>query len=397
MGHIASQRALFLKHLAPTSTSPLLLEVARAEGSYLYDIEGKAFLDLISGISVSALGHGHPKIKEAIKEQSERHLHTMVYGEFMQAPQTAYAAWLADRLPSHLDCVYFTNSGTEATEGAMKLAKRWTGRHRIASFIHSYHGSSQGALSLGGDEEFRQSFRPLLPGIDRLRYNHEADLELISEDTAAVFVEPVQAEAGVLVPEPSFLVSLKERCQQVGAMLVFDEIQAGFGRAGSQWAFEQTAVSPDILLLGKALGGGLPLGAFVASYTAMQSLAHDPVLGHITTFGGHPLSCAAGLAMARTLEEEGHILQVPEKVVALREGLGAYHSRLRSSGLLMALEVGTFEQVLKLIEHCAAEGIITDWFLFNNTSVRIAPPLNIQISELQRAASILASGLSKFL
>jgi acetylornithine/N-succinyldiaminopimelate aminotransferase len=335
-------RNLFLQHVAQTSPAPLGLEIARAEGVYLYDNAGKEYIDLIGGISVCNTGHRHPRVVQAIKDQADRYLHLLVYGELIQSPQVQYARLLASLLPPSLNCVYFTNSGTEATEGAMKLAKRLTGRAEIVAFRQSYHGSTQGALSVMGDEYWRNAFRPLLPGIYHEEYNSPGALDRISERTACVIAETVQGERGVVMPQASWLQALRAKCDTVGALLILDEIQTGFGRTGNLWGFTGYGVVPDIVLLGKALGGGMPLGAFVAEKEKMWALTGGPVLGHITTFGGHPVSCAAGMAALQVLLEEEWIGQVARKETLFRRLL--QHSairELRSCGLLIALEFGS--------------------------------------------------------
>lgn len=388
-----TQRQLFLQHLAQTNDIPLALEIERAEGLYLYDGEDRRYLDLISGISVSALGHRHPKVIEAVKAQLDSYMHLMVYGEYVQAPQVKFAKLLTDHLPSNLNCVYFTNSGTEATEGAMKLAKRLTGRTGFVSCYNAYHGSSQGALSLAGGEWFKNAFRPLLPGITQIRYNEPCDLDTITTDTAAVFIEPLQAEAGCIVPDKDYMWQLRQKCTETGTLLVFDEIQTAFGRTGSFWAFEQYDVVPDILLLGKALGGGMPLGAFVSSYDHMQALTNNPVLGHITTFGGHPVSCAAAYAAFEVLMEQRLIDSIPEKEALFRKLLVHRNFKgLYGKGLLFALELENFTAVRKLIGYCRDHGIITDWFLFNDRCIRIAPPLTIGLEEIEIACEIILKG-----
>src|SRR5687767_4993835 len=291
-----TNRELFFRHIAQTSSSPVAIEVEKAEGSIITDFEGKKYIDCIAGISVCNIGHRHPKVLKAIKKQLDQYLHVLVYGEMIESPQVEYATLLARQLPPYLNAVYFTNSGTEATEGAMKLAKRFTGRPEMVAFHNSYHGSTQGALSIMGDEYWRSAFRPLLPGITHCAYNDFDSMKLITTRTACVIAEPVQAEAGVIVPSREWMQALRDRCTITATLLIFDEIQTGFGRTGTLWSFEQTGIAPDVLLLGKALGGGMPLGAFIASRSVMESLTNDPVLGHITTFGGHPVSCAAGLA-----------------------------------------------------------------------------------------------------
>jgi acetylornithine/succinyldiaminopimelate/putrescine aminotransferase len=390
-----NQRDLFLRHVAQTSDAPLALEFVRAEGSYLWDGSGKQYIDLIGGISVCNVGHRHPAVVKAIKDQADRYLHTMVYGETVQAPQVRYAQMLAEHLPPSLNCVYFTNSGTEATEGAMKLAKRATGRTGIVAFREAYHGSSQGALSLMGDEYWRNAFRPLLPGVLHLRHNVSEDLLHINCDTACVVLETIQGEAGVRVPDARWIRALRSRCTEVGALLVLDEIQCGFGRNGSLWAFEQFGVIPDILLLGKALGGGMPLGAFIADRPLMHALASSPVLGHITTFGGHPVSCAAGMAAMKALLDEDMLEGVAEREEWFRRGL--QHPDIvafRSKGLMIALEFDSFDVNKRVIDRAIALGVFTDWFLFNAQSMRIAPPLNISREDVRKACDILTTCIS---
>jgi len=381
--------------VAQTSPSPLAVEVVRAEGSRIWDAGGKAYLDLIAGISVCNIGHRHPKVVEAIRQQADQYLHVLVYGEMVESPQVRYAELLTRHLPLSLDAVYFTNSGTEATEGAMKLAKRVTGRTEIAAFRHSYHGSTQGALSLMGDEYWRNAFRPLLPGIAHLDYNDHDQLSRITENTAAVVVEAVQAERGVVTADAQWLKALRDKTLETGALLILDEIQTGFGRTGKLWAFEQFDIVPDILLLGKALGGGLPLGAFVASKEMMWKLTENPVLGHITTFGGHPLSCAAGLAAMQVLLEENMIEAVQKKAGLFQKMLN--HSAIintRYAGLLMAVEFESFEKNKTLIDECLRQGVLTDWFLFAPHCLRIAPPLNISDDDIQLACSVINKALN---
>ncbi|MDX1955072.1 MAG: aminotransferase class III-fold pyridoxal phosphate-dependent enzyme [Chitinophagaceae bacterium] len=382
-----SQRELFLRHIAQTSPAPLAMEIVRAEGCKLFDKNGKEYIDLIGGISVANTGHRHPKVVEAIKTQLDAYLHIMVYGEFVESPQVLYAQQLVSHLPPSLNSVYFTNSGTEATEGAMKLAKRVTGRSRIAAFNHSYHGSTQGALSIMGDEYWRNAFRPLLPGIDHLVYNDPASLEMITTDTAAAFAETVQAEAGIKAPDRDWIQALRKKCTETGTLLVLDEIQAGFGRTGKTWGFEHFGIHPDILLLGKALGGGLPLGAFIADKTLMDQFTGNPVLGHITTFGGHPLSCAAGLAAFQLLLSEDWIQKVNEKESLFRSLL--VHPKIkavRSFGLWMAVEFDSFDTNKTVIDRCIERGVLTDWFLFAPQCLRISPPLTITADEIKQAA-----------
>jgi acetylornithine/succinyldiaminopimelate/putrescine aminotransferase len=385
-----NQRQLFLQHVAQTSPAPLALEIVKAEGCTLWDVKGKAYLDLISGISVCNMGHRHPKVVEAIKDQADKYLHLLVYGEYVETPQVAYAKFLSDHLPSSLNCVYFTNSGAEATEGAMKLAKRVSGRTEIVAFQHSYHGSTQGALSVMGDEYWRNAFRPLLPGIRHLNYNDLSQLDQITTSTACVITETVQAEKGVRSPTLEWIQALRKRCDDTGALLVLDEIQAGFGRTGTLWAFQQYGIVPDILLLGKALGGGMPLGAFIASHALMATLTHDPVLGHITTFGGHPVCCAAGLAGMQALLEEKRIDEVAEKAQLFSNLLkNRLIKDVRSAGLLIAVEFESFEINKKIIDCCLENGLITDWFLFAPECMRIAPPLVITEEEIRNVCEII--------
>ena len=388
-----NQRELFFKHIGQTSPAPLGLEIVRAEGVYLYDVAGKKYLDAIGGISVCNTGHRHPDVISAIKDQADRYLHVLVYGELIQSPQVEYAHTLASYLPEKLQSVYFTNSGTEATEGAMKLAKRVTGRTEIVAFDYSYHGSTQGSLSLIGDEYWRNAFRPLLPGVSHLKYNHLADLDRITEKTACVVAETVQAENGVIKPSKEWILALRKKCDETGALLILDEIQVGFGRTGTLWGFEQYGIVPDILLLGKALGGGLPLGAFIASKKRMDSLMDQPVLGHITTFGGHPLSCAAGLAAMKVLMKEKLIDFVAEKENLFRKRL--IHPSIksvRSAGLLIAVEFENFEINKRVIDGCIRDGLLTDWFLFASGCLRIAPPLTITTEEIEEICRIILLG-----
>jgi acetylornithine/N-succinyldiaminopimelate aminotransferase len=385
-----NQRELFYKHLGQTSPSPIALEIVRAEGQYLYDVSGKKYLDAIGGISVCNTGHRHPDVVQAIREQADRYLHVLVYGELIQSPQVEYAHFLSSHLPDNLQSVFFTNSGTEATEGAMKLAKRVTGRMEIAGFEKSYHGSTQGSLSLMGDEYWRNAFRPLLPGILHLRYNNLEDLDLITEKTACVIAETVQAENGVIKPTIEWMNALRKKCDETGALLVLDEIQVGFGRTGSLWGFEQYGIVPDIILLGKALGGGLPLGAFIASKKLMDSFTFQPVLGHISTFGGHPLSCAAGLAAMKLILNENLISIVSEKE-KLFQRLLVHPSikSVRTAGLLIAIEFENFESNKRIIDACIRDGLLTDWFLFASNCLRIAPPLIISSSEIEEICRII--------
>ncbi len=390
-----SPRELFLRHVAQTSPFPLALEIERAEGVYLYDRAGKAYLDLIAGIGPSVLGHRFPAVQAAVEAQLNRYWHTLVYGEYVLAPQVELAALLTENLPG-LDSVYFVNSGAEATEGAMKLAKRTTGRYEFVACRKAYHGSTQGAASLMSPTDFTQAFRPLLPGIRHIHFNNFEDLSRISERTAAVIVETVQGEAGVILPDPAWLKALRARCTETGALLILDEIQAGYGRTGSLFAFTQFDIMPDILLLAKGFGGGMPLAAFVAPRALMQAFTHNPILGHITTYGGHPVSAAAGLATLKALLEGNWLAQIPEKAAFFRNAIQAHPAvvELRGIGLWFAIDVGSNEKVQRVIQYCLKAGLISDWFLFNDRSLRVAPPLTITMAELEKACDILTEALS---
>jgi len=381
-----TNRQLFLNHVGQTSDAPLCLNIVQAEGCKMWDANGKEYIDLIAGISVCNVGHRHPKVVAAIKEQADKYLHIMVYGELVENPQVEYATLLTQHLPSNLNSVFYTASGSEATEGAMKLAKRFTNRSQIISFKNSYHGSTQGALSVMGSEYWQQAFRPLLPDVLQLRYNNFDDLKNITERTACVIAETIQAEAGILKPQHGWLHSLRKRCNCTGTLLILDEIQCGFGRNGTLWAFEQFNVVPDILLLGKAIGGGMPLGAFVADKKIMDSFTYNPVLGHINTFGGHPVSCAAGLAAFKVLTEEKLYENVFTKENLFRSLL--QHPSIKnisSAGLMMAIEFDSFETNKKIIDTLMEQGIFTDWFLFCAHAFRICPPLNINDEEIKYA------------
>jgi acetylornithine/N-succinyldiaminopimelate aminotransferase len=385
-----TNRQIFLNHIGQTSASPLALEIVRAEGSKMFDVNGKEYIDLIGGISVCNIGHGNKKVIEAINKQAENFMHVMVNGELVLSPQTAYAKLLTDKLPSSLNAVFFTASGTEATEGAMKLAKRFTGRTQIAAFKNSYHGSTQGSLSIIGDEYWRNAFRPLLPGILHLNYNDFEDLDLITTQTACVIAETIQAEAGVLVPDIKWLQALRKKCTETGTLLVLDEIQCGFGRNGSLWAFEQFDVVPDILLLGKALGGGMPLGAFISDKKIMDSFTDNPVLGHINTFGGHPVCCAAGNAAMQFLIEENIIKDVFRKEKLFLENLEHRRiKKIRSRGLMIALEFESFDVNKKVIDGLIEKGVFSDWFLFASNCLRIVPPLIISEEEIKKACGLI--------
>jgi acetylornithine/succinyldiaminopimelate/putrescine aminotransferase len=388
-----TQRQLFLQHVAQTSPAPMALEVERAEGSYIYTTDGRRYLDLIAGIGVSALGHRHPAVQAAVEAQVNRYWHTLVYGEYVLAPQVELALLLAQHLPG-LDSVYFTNSGTEASEGALKLAKRYTGRPDIVACRHAYHGSTHGAASLMNPDEFTRAYYPMLPGIRHIDFDCDWCLDRIDDRVAAVIVETVQAEWGIRSARRSWWQALRQRCTETGTLLILDEIQAGCGRTGTLFAFEQTGIEPDVLLLAKGFGGGMPIGAFIARREVMQVLSHNPVLGHITTFGGHPVSAAAALATMRQLTETDLIAQIPAKSALFRRLL--VHPRIKSvrhAGLWMAVDLDSGELVRETIARCLERGVITDWFLFNDRSLRIAPPLTISDVEILEACQAIIGSL----
>ncbi|HMW67520.1 MAG TPA: aspartate aminotransferase family protein [Chitinophagaceae bacterium] len=392
-----TQRELFLRHIAQTSPAPLALEIVKAEGCTLTDASGKTYIDLIGGISVANVGHRHPVVIDAIQKQLDAYLHIMVYGEFIESPQVQYAKLLTEHLPQNLNSVYFTNSGAEAVEGAMKLAKRVTGRTQLIAFNDSYHGSTQGALSIMGDEYWRQAYRPLLPDVLHLRYNHFESLGEISNQTACVVVETVQAEAGVIAPAKDWMQALRKKCTETGTLLVMDEIQAGFGRTGKLWGFENFDVVPDILLLGKALGGGMPLGAFIADKPLMDKFTENPVLGHITTFGGHPVCCAAGAAALNALLAEKWIDTVQQKKNLFLSLLN--HPAIvsvRSCGLWLAIEFASFERNKMVIDYCISNGVLTDWFLFAPQCMRISPPLIITQEQIIESCEVIFQACNNF-
>ncbi len=402
--------------MAQTSAAPLALEIVKADCCTLYDSAGKEYIDLIGGISVANTGHRHPKVIEAIQKQLEAYLHIMVYGEFVEAPQVQYAKLLADNLPASLNSVYFTNSGSEAVEGAMKLAKRVTNRTQIIAFNNSYHGSTQGALSIIGDEYWRNAYRPLLPDVLHLEYNSFDSINEITEQTACVIAETVQAEAGIIVPNKEWMLAFRKKCTDTGTLLILDEIQTGFGRTGKLWGFEHFNIVPDILLLGKALGGGMPLGAFIADKKLMDAFTDNPVLGHITTFGGHPVCCAAGMAAMKVLlgsrnsvptsnERNGVPLSMIDTVAAKEKlflsllvhppqgGRSPKIKAVRSFGLWMAVEFDSFETNKKVIDTCIANGVLTDWFLFASNCLRISPPLIISEKQIKYSVAVILNAL----
>jgi acetylornithine/N-succinyldiaminopimelate aminotransferase len=385
-----TNRQIFLQNLGQTSSSPMMIEIVRADGVFMYGPDGEKYLDLISGVSVSNTGHSHPKVVEAVKKQVDSYMHLMVYGEIIQSPQVKYAERLAEILPKELSSCYFVNSGSEAVEGALKLAKRYTGRSRIISFKNSYHGSTHGALSIQGSEIYRNAFRPLLPDTFQVGFNDEKAIETIDKNTACLIIEPVQGEAGVIYPENRFLEKIRKKCNITGTLLIFDEIQTGFGRTGFMFALERFGVVPDILLLAKALGGGMPLGAFISSQEIMSSLISNPPLGHITTFGGHPVCCAAGLAALNVIIEESLAESCNAKSAVFREGLvHPLISEVRGEGLLLAVQLTNPEYVKYVITHAPDYGLILDYFLFCNNAFRIAPPLIINEDEISMACQKL--------
>ncbi len=392
-----SNRELFLRNTAQTSDSPRLIEIERAEGSYLFSPEGQRYLDLVSGFNVSNIGHRHPKVIQAIQDQLEKYLHVTVYGEFVQAPQVQFATALLAKLPDSFGSVYLTNSGAEAVEGAMKVAKKYTGRRQILAANNAYHGSTQGALSLIGNVEYRRAYAPLLPEIAFIDFNSIADLENITTETAAVVIEAIQGEAGVRVPEKAYMQALRTRCDETGTLLIFDEIQTGFGRTGRLFAFEHFGIVPDILLLAKGIGGGMPLGAFVAPKRMMDVIKDNPMLGHITTFGGHPVSCAAALASLQVIFDERLIETVDEKAALFRKEL--QHPKIkeiRGLGLMMCLQLENFEQVYAVSKYCAEQGLMIDWYLHCETALRIAPPLTITTDQILEACQIIRKAIDKF-
>lgn len=398
MGEIL--RKAFLRHVGQTSPSPMMIEVARAEGVFFYTPEGKPYYDLVSGVSVSNVGHANPAVVRAVQEQAGRYMHIMVYGEMIERPQTEYAARIASLLPEPLDSIYFVNSGAEAVEGALKLAKRATHRTEIISMRRAYHGSTHGAMALMGapeGEEWKNAFRPLMPDVKSIEFNSFADLQQITSRTACVIVEPVQGEAGVRVPAEGYLQALRSRCDQTGTLLIFDEIQTAMGRTGAMFAMQKYGVTPDIVCLAKAFGGGMPLGGFAAAHGLMTLLTENPVLGHITTFGGHPVCCAAGLA-ALDFIVENRLDALADAKGALYEQLLAGHPKvkeIRRSGLLIAVELGSSVRMFAMMEQFAAEGIMSDWFLYCDTAFRISPPLTISEAEIRDSAAIILRCLDR--
>lgn len=391
-----NQRQLFYQHLGQTSGFPLALEITDAEGIYLYGKNKEKYIDLISGISVNNTGHKNQAIISAIKDQAEKYMHLMVYGEYIQAPQVKLAELLSNLLPNGLDLSFFVNSGSEAIEGALKLAKRHTGRNEIICFKNAYHGSTHGALSVMGNEKLKNAFRPLLPGIKILEYNNINELEAITGKTACVLVEPYQAEAGIRIPSNEFIKSLRQKCDETGALLIFDEVQTGFGRTGTLFGFEHFHIQPDILVLAKGISGGMPLGAFISSKDIMQALTNNPVLGHITTFGGHPVSCAAAIANIHYIIENDLLKGIDEKEALFKQLLKhPLIKEVRGKGLFLAIEFKNFQQNKTIIDHCIKNGVITDWFLFCDESMRICPPLIITKQQIKEACEIIIKSIDE--
>ncbi|MEY4382241.1 MAG: hypothetical protein RJA92_1621 [Bacteroidota bacterium] len=393
-----NNRQLFLQHIAQTSDAPIGIEMVEAAGVTLTDVAGKTYTDFIAGFSVCNIGHSHPEVVKAVQEQAAKYMHLIVYGEFIESPQVQYASLLASHLPQNLDCVYFTSSGAEATEGALKLAKRVTGKTKILACNKAYHGSTQGALSVMGDEYWRNAFRPLLPEVYHFNYNDDALVAAIDNTVACVIVEPVQAESGVTPGRKEWLAAIRKKCDEHCVLLIFDEIQSGFGRTGSLFAFEQMGVVPDVLLVGKALGGGMPLGAFISSHKLMSTLTVAPVLGHITTFGGHPVSCAAGKKAFEILLQEKYIDSVAAKSELLQSLL--QHPaiiKMQGIGLWFSLRFSSDVLAQKVAHACVQNGVITDWFLFAPDCIRVAPPLIITEAEIRAACTIVLQSIDQVL
>lgn len=388
---------IFLKAQGQTNETPYLIDVERAEGIYIWDKTGKKFMDMIAGVAVNNIGHSHPAVIQAIKNQIDKHLHVMVYGEYVQDSQLALAENLQSILPPSLDCSYVVNSGTEANEAAIKLAKRYTGRSEIIACKGAYHGSTHGSLSLSTNEMKKAPFRPLLPGIKFITFNSIPSLELITKATAAVIIEPIQGDAGVRIPSLDFMKKLRQKCNEMGSLLIFDEVQTGFGRTGSMFAFEQLGVIPDILTLGKALGGGMPIGAFISSYEKMQVLTNNPMLGHITTFGGHPVICAAADACITVLKTENWLNEVEEKGARLENLLIADPEifEIRRAGLMFAIDMESFDRVKKVVDLCLTNGLIGFWFLSCPHSFRLSPPISITVEEIDQAAKIILDAIAQ--
>lgn len=388
--------SIFHNNLAQTTPYPTGIAIERAEGVYLYDPDGKPYMDLISGIAVSNIGHRHPKVVDAIKTQVDKHLHVMVYGEYIQSTPNLLSEKLNEITPANINCFYLVNSGTEANEGALKLAKRATGRTELIAFNNSYHGNTHGSLSVSGNETKKNAFRPLLPGVKFIDFNNSSNLSKITKRTACVIIEVIQGDAGVRIPDIDYMKALRRRCTEVGALLIIDEIQTGFGRTGTFWAFEQYDIVPDILTMAKAMGGGLPIGCFAASKSLMSLLTHDPMLGHITTFGGNPVSCAASLATIEVIQQEQLLATVEQKGKLFETLLSNRHiKKIRRSGLMFAIEFEDFETVQKIVQHCLDQGVICFWFLSCPHAFRIAPPLTISEVEIKKACQVITEAITK--
>ncbi len=391
-----SRQSTFLKKQAQTNESPYLIDVEKADGIYIWDKSGKRYMDMIAGVAVNNIGHRHPQVIDAIKTQVDQHLHVMVYGEYIQDAQLALANNLSSILPEKLNCSYVVNSGTEANEGALKLAKRFTGRSELVSCRGSYHGSTHGSMSVSANEVKKSAFRPLLPLVKFITFNDIESLSIITTKTAGVIIEPIQGDAGVRIPSAAFLQALRAKCDEVGCLLIFDEVQTGFGRTGSFFAFEQFNVVPDILTLGKALGGGMPIGAFVSNQEIMQKLTHDPMLGHITTFGGHPVCCAAANATINVLKTEDWIKTADEKGALLEQIISSNEEviEIRRAGLMFAIEMVSFDRVKLIVDHCLENGLIGFWFLSCPNSFRLSPPISITIEEIKEAGELILEAIS---
>ena len=391
-----TNRQIFQNFIAQTSDEPLMLEIEKAEGIYMYSPEGKSYVDLISGVSVSNVGHRHPKVVAATKAQLDKYMHLMVYGEYIQSPQVKLAESIVNLLPNRFESCYFVNSGSEANEGALKLAKRYTKRSKIIAFNNAYHGSTHGVLSVLGNEDFKNAFRPLLPGISFLDFNDASQLSQINKEVAAVIVEPIQGEAGIILPEDNFLKKLRAQCDKVGAILIFDEIQTGFGRTGKMFAFEHYGAEPDIITFAKGLGGGMPIGAFVSSKQIMSKFTHNPVLGHITTFGGHPVSCAAALASINVIKDEQLVESVEHKGSLFKKYLkNKEFKSFRGKGLFWAVELESYEFLRLFLSNAVDLGVVFDWFIFDDNHFRISPPLVITEQEIKETCQILIKAVDK--
>ena len=386
----------FFKYQAQTTQFAAGFEVEKAEGSYIYGKDGRKYLDFVAGVSANTLGHSHPKIISAIKEQTDKYLHVMVYGEYAQEMPVKLCRLLAESTPEPLEVTYLVNSGAEAIDGALKLAKRYTGREEIVSFHNAYHGNTHGALSVSGNEYHKREFRPLLPLVDFIEFNKEEDLENITHKTACVILETIQGAAGFLLPQPDYLKKLKARCEEVGALLILDEIQPGFGRTGKLFAFEHYGIVPDILVMGKGMGGGVPVGAFMSSRKIMESLSHSPKLGHITTFGGNPLIAAASHATLKEVLESGLMAEVAEKEKLFRELL--IHPKIKNingKGLMLAVNLGDPKYTLQVAKRCMEEGLVVFWQLYRNEYLRISPPLTLSFDEIRLGCQIITDVLNE--